>query len=352
MTARRVSVGIALHNEEAVFPELLRRVGAVLDGLPGGPHEIVLVDDGSVDRTFELTSEAAATDPRVVGVRLSRNFGHQAALTAALERVSGDVVIVMDGDLQDRPEEIPRFLAEYERGHDVVYAQRVQRKEAPALRAAYFLFYRLMNRLSEIEVPVDSGDFALLSKRVVDQLNLLPERNRYLRGLRTWVGFRQIGIPVERDARAGGEPSYTVGKLLRLAFDGIFAFSVTPLRVAWLLGACASAAASLYAMYAVFQRLFLGDSPQGFTALIVAITFFSGVQLLFLGLIGEYLGRVYDEAKARPHFIVTEVVRGDRAALAPSSDPSDSSSAADVAVRARVHTTGSPVPVDDALKPP
>lgn len=332
MTARRVSVAIALHNEEAVFPELLRRVGAVLDGISGGPHEIVLVDDGSVDRTFELISEAAATDRRVVGVRLSRNFGHQAALTAALEMVTGDVVVVMDGDLQDRPEEIPRLMAEYERGYDVVYAQRVRRKESPALRASYFIFYRMMNRLSEIEVPVDSGDFALLSKRVVDQLNLLPERHRYLRGLRTWVGFRQIGIPVERDARAGGEPSYTVGKLLRLAFDGVFAFSVKPLRVAWLLGALASAGASLYAMYVVFERVFLGDSPKGFTALIVAITFFSGVQLLFLGLIGEYLGRVYDEAKARPHFIVTEVVRGDRAAPAPPGDTS--TSAADVAVSA------------------
>lgn len=334
MSPRRVSIAIALHNEETVFPELLRRVGAVLDGLPGGPHEIVLVDDGSVDRTFELIRTAAVTDRRIVGVRLSRNFGHQAALTSALETVTGDVVVLMDGDLQDRPEDIPRFLAEHEHGYDVVYAERVQRKEAPALRASYFLFYRLMNRLSEIKVPVDSGDFALLSRRVVDHLNLLPERNRYLRGLRTWVGFQQIGIPVERAARAGGEPSYTVGKLVRLAFDGIFAFSVTPLRVAWLIGTLATAAASIYAMYAVFQRIFLGTSPEGFTALIVAITFFSGVQLLFLGLIGEYLGRVYDEAKARPHFIVTEVVRGDSATPPGSADPSGSPPAADVAVRA------------------
>jgi polyisoprenyl-phosphate glycosyltransferase len=186
----------------------------------------------------------------------------------------------------------------------------VRRKESLPLRAAYFLFYRLLRRLSEVKVPVDSGDFALLSRRTVDQINLLPERNRYIRGLRSWVGFPQTGIPVERDARAGGEPSYTLRKLFRLAFDGVFAFSVAPLRAAWVLGACASAVASLYALYAIFQRLFLGDSPEGFTALIVAITFFSGVQLLFLGLIGEYLGRVYDEAKSRPHFVVTDVVRG------------------------------------------
>jgi glycosyltransferase involved in cell wall biosynthesis len=318
MDAVRISVAIPLHDEELVFPELIRRVGTVLHAMPGGPHEIVLVDDGSEDRTFELMRDAAARDSRVVGVRLSRNFGHQAALTAALETVSGEVVVVMDGDLQDRPEEIPRFLAEYEQGYDVVYAQRTERKESLALRAAYFTFYRVLNRLSELEVPVDSGDFALLSRRVVDELNLLPERHRYLRGLRTWVGFRQTGIPVERDRRAGGEPSYTTGGLLRLAFDGIFAFSVTPLRAAWILGAVASGAASIYALWAVFERLFLGTSPQGFTALIVAITFFAGIQLLFLGLIGEYLGRVYDEAKSRPHFVISEVVRGDGPAGASS----------------------------------
>jgi polyisoprenyl-phosphate glycosyltransferase len=310
VNAPRVSVAIALHNEAEVFPELLARLQAVLDKIDGGPHEVVFVDDGSTDETFALMVEAAAVDARVVGVRLSRNFGHQAALTAALETVTGDVVIAMDGDLQDRPEEIPRFLAEYEKGYDVVYAQRTHRKEAAPLRGAYYTFYRLMRRLSEVDVPVDSGDFALTSRRVVDLINQLPERNRYLRGLRTWVGFPQIGVPVERDARAGGHPSYTVASLFRLAFDGLFAFSVKPLRAAWLFGAFVSALAGAYALYTIFERIFLGDAPQGFTALIVAITFFAGVQLLFLGLIGEYLGRVYDEAKGRPNFVVTEVVKG------------------------------------------
>jgi polyisoprenyl-phosphate glycosyltransferase len=318
MDTPRISVAIPLHDEEPVLAELIRRIAAVLDGLPGGRHEIVLVDDGSKDRTFDLSREAAERDSRVVGVRLSRNFGRQAALTAALATVSGDVAIVMDGDLQDRPEEIPRFLAEYQQGYDVVYAQRTQRRESLALRAWNFTFSRLLNRLSELEVPTDSGDFALLSRRVVDQLNLLPERQRYLRGLRTWVGFRQTGIPVERDRRGDGGPSSTVGSPLRLALDGIFAFSVTPLRAAWILGAAASGAASVYALWAVFQRLFLGTSPQGFTALIVAITFFSGVQLLFLGLIGEYLGRVYDEAKNRPHVVIAEIVRRDEPAGGPA----------------------------------
>jgi dolichol-phosphate mannosyltransferase len=310
MAEPRVSVAIALHDEEEVFPELLRRLTDVLDSVPGGPHEIVFVDDGSTDGTFALMAEAATSDSRVVGVRLSRNFGHQAALTAALETVTGDVVVAMDGDLQDRPEEIPRFVAEYEKGYDVVYAQRIHRKESLPYRAAYFLFYRLMRSLSEVKVPVDSGDFALLSRRVVDQINLLPERHRYIRGLRSWVGFQQVGIAVERDARAGGEPSYTLRKLFRLAFDGVFAFTVAPLRAAWIFGACVSALASLYAVWAVFQRVFLGTSPEGFTALIVAITFFAGIQLLFMGLIGEYLGRVYDEAKGRPNYVVTEIVRG------------------------------------------
>jgi len=320
MAEPRISVAIAVHDEEDVYPELFRRLTAVLDALPGGPHEMVFVDDGSEDSTFDRIIEAAATDNRVVGVRLSRNFGHQAALSAALQTVTGDVVVAMDGDLQDRPEEIPLFVAEYEKGYDVVYARRVRRKESLPYRAAYFLFYRLMSGLSEVKVPVDSGDFALLSRRVVDQINLLPERHRYIRGLRSWVGFPQTGIAVERDARAGGEPSYTLRKLFRLAFDGVFAFSVTPLRAAWVFGACVSALASLYALWAIFQRLFLDTSPQGFTALIVAITFFAGIQLLFLGLIGEYLGRVYDEAKGRPNFVVTDVVRaGQLSAPEPSA---------------------------------
>ena len=324
---RRISIAIPLHNEAEVFAELHRRVGDALDDLPGGPHEIVLVDDGSSDATFKFIRQAAATDERVVGIRLSRNFGHQAALTAALEAVTGDIVIVMDGDLQDRPEEIPRLIAAHDHGgYDVVYVQRVRRKESLPLRAAYFVFYRLLRRMSEIDVPVDTGDFALLSRRVVDQMNRLPERHRYVRGLRTWVGYPQTGIQVERDARAGGDPSYTTLKLFRLAFDGMFAFSVVPLRLAWLLGTFATVAASLYATWAVFEHFFLDSSPRGFTALIVAITFFSGVQLLSLGLIGEYLGRVYDEAKARPNFIVTEVVGTRPSALSNSSPITDSSS--------------------------
>lgn len=306
--APRVSVAISLYNEAEVFPELLRRVRAVLDVLPGGPHEMVFVDDGSSDATFEKVAAAASDDPRVVGLSLSRNFGHQAALSAALDHVSGEVVIVMDGDLQDPPEEIPRFLDEHQKGFDVVYAQRVGRKERWILRISYYVFYRLIAALADVRLPLDAGDFALLSRRVVDRLTAIPEHHRYLRGLRTWVGFRQTGIPVARSPRAAGKPGYTLGKLFRLAFDGIFAFSVAPLRAAAVVGFITTAGAVLFAAYAVYVRLVLGESPRGFTALILVITFFSGVQLLFLGLIGEYLGRVYEEAKGRPQYIVARTV--------------------------------------------
>jgi dolichol-phosphate mannosyltransferase len=312
----RVSVAISVYNEEEVLPELLRRVGIALDGIPGGPHEILFVDDGSSDQTFEILSAAATVDPRIVVISLSRNFGHQAALSAALDHVTGDCVIVMDGDLQDPPEVIPRFLEEQRKGYDVVYAQRVRRKEHWLLRACYFLFYRLIARVSNVRLPVDSGDFGLLSRRVVDRLRAIPEHHRYLRGLRAWVGFRQTGIPVERSERYSGESRYGPIRLLRLAFDGIFAFSMAPLRAASLLGMFTIIGSLLFALYAIYVRLFLGKSPPGFTALIVAVTFLSGIQLLFLGVIGEYLGRVYEETKGRPNYVIGAIV-GSRIAKQP-----------------------------------
>jgi polyisoprenyl-phosphate glycosyltransferase len=304
----RVSVAISVYNEEDVLPELLRRVRDALDKIPGGPHEILFVDDGSSDHTFEILASAAAADPRIVVVSLSRNFGHQAALSAALDHVTGDLVVVMDGDLQDPPEVIPRFLEEQRKGYDVVYAQRVRRKEPWILRACYFLFYRLIAGVSNVHLPLDSGDFGLLSRRVVDRLRAIPEHHRYLRGLRAWVGFRQAGIPVERAERYSGKSRYGLIRLLRLAFDGIFAFSVAPLRAASVMGVITIFGSLLFALYAVYVRFFLGKSPPGFTALIVAVTLLSGIQLLFLGVIGEYLGRVYEETKGRPNYVIGAIV--------------------------------------------
>lgn len=306
----RLSVAIPIYNEAQLVPELLRRVGAVLDGLDGGPHELVIVDDGSRDGSREALVSATALEPRLVVVTLSRNFGHQAALTAALDHVTGDVVVLMDGDLQDPPEAIPLLLRTHLEGYDVVYARRVKRKEGWLLRLAYASFYRILARLSNVDLPVDSGDFGLMSRRVVEQLRRAPERHRYLRGLRAWAGYAQVGVTVERAARAGGESKYSLRKLLTLAFDGFFSFSVAPLRAAALLGVGAIGLCTLYALYAVGAKLLYGHTPQGFTALIVIMTFLSGTNLLFLGLLGEYLGRVYEEVKRRPLYVIDRVVRG------------------------------------------
>jgi len=303
-----VSVAIPIYNEEEVVPLLIQRTTAALDGLPGGPHEIVLVDDGSSDHTPELLEAAALQDPRLVVVDLSRNFGHQTALAAALDHCSGAVVVLMDGDLQDPPEAIPTLVETYRQGYDVVYVQRVNRKEAWWLRLCYYLFYRLLAALSPIKLPVDAGDFGLMSRRVVDEIRRMPEHHRYLRGMRSWVGFRQVGIPIERSARQAGITKYSPLKLLKLASDGIFAFSIVPLRAAAILGALAIGTSFLFALYALYVKFWL-HAPQGFTALLIVMTFLSGVNLFFLGIIGEYVGRVYEEAKARPHYVVRKVVR-------------------------------------------
>lgn len=303
----RLSVAIPVRNEEEILPELLGRTCPVLDGLDGGPHEIVFVDDGSTDRTFDILEAAARSDPRILVVSLSRNFGHQSALTAALDHVTGDAVIIMDGDLQDSPEAIPQFVDRFHQGYDVVYAQRIQRKEPWLLRACYFIFYRMMSFLSDIRLPLDAGDFGIMSRRVIDHIRNMPEHHRYLRGLRGWVGFRQTGIPIERDKRHSGKTKYGFMRLSKLAADGIFAFSIIPIRMASLLGFVVTFVTAIYAVYALYMRFTLNQSPKGFTALIVAVTFIGGVLLFFLGIIGEYVGRIYEETKARPHYIVNRV---------------------------------------------
>lgn len=309
MNPPRVSVAIPVYNEEVLVPTLLSRVGAVLDRLPGGPHEMVLVDDGSSDGTLRELEAATRRDGRIVVVSLSRNFGHQAALTAALDHVTGDITVVMDGDLQDEPEAIPDFVAKYLEGYDVVYAYRKKRKEPLWLRLCFAFFYRAIARVSSVELPLDAGDFALMSRRVVEQLRLAPERHRYLRGLRAWAGFRQTGIPVERAERIAGDSKYSLKSRLRFALDGLFAFSVVPLRMAAMLGLLAIVLSSLYALYAVYAKFVLERSTQGFTAIILVITFLSGVNLLFLGVLGAYVGRVYEEVKRRPLYVVERVLR-------------------------------------------
>lgn len=304
----KVSLVIPVYNEESVIAELLRRTASVLDDIPSGPHEMIFADDGSTDGTLELLEQAAANDGRIAIVALSRNFGHQTALSAGLDLVSGDVAILMDGDLQDPPEVIPQLIGAYRSGYDVVYAQRVDRKEQWWLRASYYIFYRLVAALSSTHLPLDAGDFGLMSRCVVDEIRRMPEHHRYLRGLRTWVGFKQIGVPIERAARRSGKTKYSPLRLLKLASDGIFAFSIVPLRAATIAGCVAILLSTLFAIYSVYARFWL-HSPQGFTALILVITYLSGFNLFFLGIIGEYVGRIYEEAKARPHYVVRKLIK-------------------------------------------
>ena len=305
--AFHLSVAVPIHNEAKVLPELFRRLTATLDNLEGGPHQMLFVDDGSSDGSAQILEDAAHRDARVTVISLSRNFGHQAALTAALDHVSGDAVVLMDGDLQDVPESIPLLVEQYRLGYDVVYAVRASRREGLPLRLCYSLFYRLQSLLSDTRLPLDAGDFGLMSRRVVEQLRQMPEHHRYLRGLRSWVGFRQLGVPIERAERHAGTSKYSVLKLIKLAADGIFAFSTWPLRAATMLGATAVAASALFSAYSLYAKLFLKQSPQGFTALILLITFLAGILLFFMGIIGEYVGRVYEEIKARPLYVINKI---------------------------------------------
>ena len=307
----KLSVGIPIHNEQDVLPELLRRLQTVLDAIPGGPHEILFIDDGSTDASRNLLADAARRDRRIRVVALSRNFGHQAALGAALDFARGNAVVLMDGDLQDEPEIIPELLRRYETGADVVYTRRASRQEGLLLRIAYTLYYRIVASVAEVPMPLDSGDFSLLGPRVVSVLRQLPERQRYLRGLRAWVGFNQVSVDVGRGRRASGKPKYTTWRLLQLALDGICSFSVVPLRAATLTGLVAIGLTLAFALYAVYKRIVVGAAPAGFTASLLVMTLMFGVELLFLGVIGEYLGRIYGEAKGRPTYIVAEIVGDD-----------------------------------------
>ena len=299
----RISVVVPLYNEEAVLAELRRRLLGVLEQLTSD-FEVVLVDDGSSDRTAERIREMHREDARIKCVELSRNFGHQSAVTAGLAFASGDVTCVMDADLQDPPEILASLLSEWEKGSDVVYAIRRERKEHWAKVALYGLFYRLLARLSTIPMPIDAGDFCLISRRALDELNRLPEKDRYVRGLRAWVGFRQTGVAYDRDARRLGESKYGFFGLLRLAINGIVSFSDKPLVFLTVVGLVVSCLAFLYAAYLALVKLVSGGIITGYSSLMVAILFLSGIQLLALGVVGLYLSKIFNEVKARPSYIV------------------------------------------------
>jgi dolichol-phosphate mannosyltransferase len=306
------SLIIPCFNEGAVLPLLEQRLRKFLPSLALS-WEVIFVDDGSKDSTFEHLVALHEKEPRYKLISLSRNFGHQAALSAGLTCARGQFVGIADADLQDPPELLSTCLEKLRQGYDVAFAVRKKRKEGLFKRAGYKLFYRLLHLLSEVEIPFDSGDFCLMRRRVVEALRNMPERNVFLRGMRAWTGFRQIGVEYERDARAAGQTKYPFSKLVRLASDGIFAFSTLPLRLATLLGLGGLLVSAIAGLFIVAWRVlgfrFMGHTASelpGWTAVICVVLFLGGVQFLILGCMGEYIGRIYAEVKQRPRWVIRE----------------------------------------------
>ena len=315
-----VSIVIPLFNEEPVVDTLYARLMQVIDG-----HrlraEVVLVNDGSTDGTMDKVRRICERDDRVRVLGFSRNFGHQMAITAGIERAAGDVVVVMDADLQDPPEVIPEMLRKWREGYAVVHAVRTARKgESYPKRATAALFYRLLRRLTDVEISVDAGDFRLMDRKVVDQLTRMPERFRFVRGMVSWVGFRQGSVGYVREDRVAGETKYPWRKMVRFALDGIFSFSQVPLRLSSALGFLSSGLAFLFMIYGLVVRAFFpAHAVTGWASIFVALLFLGGVQLISVGILGEYLGRIYDEVKRRPLYIADEEINFGAGPISTSS---------------------------------
>lgn len=303
----QLSIIVPCFNEEAVLPETHGRLTNVLDSLEGTAYEIIYIDDGSGDRTAEMLRELQAEDGRVRVLLLSRNFGHQIAVTAGLAEAVGEAVVVIDADLQDPPEIIPEMVARWRDGYDVVYGLRTDRSGETHFKLwTAKVFYQLLNRVSHVQIPPDVGDFRLMNRRVVDALLAMPERDRFLRGMVSWIGYRQVAVLYERAPRFAGKSKYPLLKMLRFALDGILSFSFAPLRVATWMGFAAMALAFAGIVYAILLRLYTTDWVRGWASIFVAVLFMGGVQLVTIGIIGEYIGRIYEEVKQRPLYFVRE----------------------------------------------
>jgi len=302
------SIIIPIYNEEENIPELYRRLENVIEQLDG-EAELIFIDDGSRDNSLKLIRQIYERDYRFNYISLARNFGHQIAVTAGLNNVRGQTVIVMDADLQDPPELILKMIEKWRQGYQVVYAQRLSRKKESVLkRFTAYAFYRILRRLADVNIPPDTGDFCLMDREIVDILNAMPERNRYIRGLRAWVGFRQTAIEFERDPRFAGKVKYSFAKSWALAINGIISFSRVPLKLATYLGMLSAAAALLMILLVLYWRLFDPASPLiGYTLITIALFFLGSVQLFCIGILGEYIGRIYEEVKGRPIYTVKEM---------------------------------------------
>ena len=315
---RLVSVVVPVYNEDENIGLFYERTSTVLSRLDGLSYEIVFVDDGSRDRSYEKLTELAARDPRIRVLKFSRNFGHQIAITAGIDHSHGDCVVVIDSDLQDPPEAIPAMIDQWRAGFDVVYGVRTEREGETAMKLmTASLFYRVLGRLTNVQIPANVGDFRLMSRRVVDQLKLLREKDRFVRGLVSWVGFRQTGVTYHRQARHAGVTKYPLGKMIKFAFDGITSFSTAPLKLATWTGYIAAMLAVLY-LLSVFVQRAMGVTVEGWATIMVAMLFLGSVQLICLGILGEYLGRVFNEVKPRPMYVIEERLQLDDV---PRTDP-------------------------------
>jgi len=307
-----LSVVVPVYCEEAIVERAYRELTAVLSGLPRYRYELVFVNDGSSDGTGTILRRLAAGDPRLKVVNFSRNFGHQVAITAGMQRAHGDAIVTIDGDLQDPPGLVPRMVELWEAGNEVVFARRQERQgETWFKRASADVFYRVLNRLAGIHIPQNVGDFRLIDRKVADELNRMREHNRFLRGLVSWVGFRQISLDYVRNARAAGETKYPLRKMARFAWDGIISFSDKPLRASLNLGFLAIVVSFAVLGYGLVQH-WRGNTVRGWTSTIVTVLFLGGVQLFTLGIIGEYMSRMLDEIKGRPLYVVDEEINFDR----------------------------------------
>jgi dolichol-phosphate mannosyltransferase len=317
-----LSLVVPCFNEEEVIGETVKRVKALCAELRELELEVIFVDDGSRDRTRELLREVAARDERFRVIGFARNFGHQSAVTAGIDAARGDAVVLMDADLQDPPEIVPQMIAKWREGYDVVYGRRTDRAgESVFKRSTAHGFYRLLNKLSDVPIPFDAGDFRLMSRRVVDTLRAMPESDRFVRGMVSWAGFRQTALPYKRAERFAGTSKYPLRKMLRFATDGILSFSTRPLQLSIGLGMLAAGLALLGILYALVLRIFTSIWVEGWTALMIAVLFLGGVQLICVGILGEYVGRIYREVKHRPLYVVEEYLGFDEKGPVLSRSP-------------------------------
>ena len=307
---KRISVVIPMYYEEQVANECYKRVKNVLENIENYEHEIVFINDGSKDKTLPILEEIASKDSNVKVISFSRNFGHQAAVTAGLKEVTGDAIVIIDADLQDPPELIPEMLKHWEEGYEVIYGKRKTRKGESAFKLLTAkMFYKTLNALSDVEIPRDTGDFRLVDKNVVDVINLLPEHNKFLRGLFSWVGFKQIPLEYVREERYAGKTKYPLKKMLKLAQDGIFSFSIKPLKIVGAMGIISVVISIIILVYAILSYAFNWNNlTAGWTSLMVTMTFLCGMILISLWMIGEYIGRIYDETRGRPQYIIKETI--------------------------------------------